>query len=166
MRFFNVKIFLRTFMGEKVIFFPPKLGLFLFFQEENQLPTLLAFLLIMLELKTYLLTSWTNTKKTFINVQKVKKTNTFKKFIFFLEEKRVADVKKEFNPKKVYEDIVLLEQDLIDGGKKVKQLVEETGAKLGSPITVKNFVKFVRGEGIQRQVVDIAKEVEQVLGKK
>jgi elongation factor Ts len=66
----------------------------------------------------------------------------------------------------VYEDIVLLEQDLIDGSKKVKQLLEDTGKQLGNPVTVKTFLKFVRGEGIQKDVVDIAKEVEQVLGKK
>ncbi len=61
---------------------------------------------------------------------------------------------------------MLLEQDLIDGSKKVKQLLEETGKELGSPVTVKSFLKFVRGEGIQKVEVDIAKEVEQVLGKK
>ena len=49
--------------------------------------------------------------------------------------------------RKFCETVCLMEQEYIrDGDKRIKQLVEETGKKLGVKITVKRFERFAIGE--------------------
>ena len=49
--------------------------------------------------------------------------------------------------KKYYETVCLMEQEYIrDGDKRIKQLVEEAGKKLGTKISVRRFELFVIGE--------------------
>jgi elongation factor Ts len=61
---------------------------------------------------------------------------------------------------KFYEETVLLEQVfVIDGSTKVKNVIEAASNEIGAPIAIKGFVKFVLGEGIEKQVVDFAAEV-------
>ncbi|MBY0429819.1 MAG: translation elongation factor Ts, partial [Rhodospirillales bacterium] len=51
--------------------------------------------------------------------------------------------------RKFYEDVVFLEQlYVIDGESRVKGIVEKAAKEIGSPITVKRFVRFALGEGI------------------
>ncbi|TVQ33930.1 MAG: elongation factor Ts [Geminicoccaceae bacterium] len=67
--------------------------------------------------------------------------------------------------RKYYEDVVLLEQVyVIDTDKKVKDVVEAAGKALGAPIEVAGFIKFVLGEGIEREATDLAAEVAQLAG--
>jgi elongation factor Ts len=67
--------------------------------------------------------------------------------------------------RKYYEEVVLLEQVyVIDTDKKVKDVVEAAGNDLGAPVTVAGFVKFVLGEGIEREATDLAAEVAQLAG--
>ncbi|MBQ7543400.1 MAG: elongation factor Ts [Synergistaceae bacterium] len=49
--------------------------------------------------------------------------------------------------RKFYETVCLLEQEYIrDGDKRIKQLLEEAGKKLGTKITVRRFERFAIGE--------------------
>lgn len=62
--------------------------------------------------------------------------------------------------RKFYEEAVLLEQVyVIDGTSRVKEVVENAAKEIGAPIEIKGFVKFVLGEGIEKQTVDFAAEV-------
>lgn len=62
--------------------------------------------------------------------------------------------------RKFYEEAVLLEQVyVIDGTSRVKEVVENAAKEIGAPIEIKGFVKFVLGEGIEKQAVDFAAEV-------
>lgn len=67
--------------------------------------------------------------------------------------------------RKFYEEVVLMEQVyVIDGTSRVKDVVASVAQEIGSPISVKGFVKFVLGEGIEKQSVDFAAEVAAQLG--
>ncbi|MDR3285508.1 MAG: translation elongation factor Ts [Holosporales bacterium] len=54
--------------------------------------------------------------------------------------------------KKFYEETVFLEQVyVLDGKKKVAEIISDFAKELGSPVNVNLFVKFVLGEGILKQ---------------
>jgi elongation factor Ts len=62
--------------------------------------------------------------------------------------------------RKFYEEVVLLEQIfVIDGSTRIKDVVADAAKEIGDSITIKKFVKFVLGEGIEKQAVDFAAEV-------
>ena len=62
--------------------------------------------------------------------------------------------------KKFYEENCLLEQKFIKDDKvTVKQLIASVSKETGVPITLKSFVFFVRGEGIEKKSEDLAEEV-------
>jgi elongation factor Ts len=62
--------------------------------------------------------------------------------------------------RKFYEEVVLLEQVfVIDGASKVKEIVAKVEKEIGTSIAIKCFVKYVLGEGIEKQSVDFAAEV-------
>lgn len=62
--------------------------------------------------------------------------------------------------RKFYEEVVLSEQVfVIDGTTKIKDVITEETKKIGTPIVLKGFIKFVLGEGIDKQTVDFAAEV-------
>jgi len=62
--------------------------------------------------------------------------------------------------RKYYEEVVLLEQIyVIDGESKVRKAVEAVAADVGSPVTLTGFVRFVLGEGVEREESDFAAEV-------
>lgn len=62
--------------------------------------------------------------------------------------------------RKFYEEVVLLEQIfVIDSTKKVKEVIADFAKELGAPIVLKGFIKFVLGEGIEKQTIDFAAEV-------
>ena len=51
---------------------------------------------------------------------------------------------------KFYQEVCLMEQIFIkDSGKTIKEYLNETSAKAGKPVTVKRFVRFHLGEGVQ-----------------
>ena len=61
---------------------------------------------------------------------------------------------------KFYEDNCLLEMAFVkDDSKKISQLVKEMIAKIGENITVRRFVRFELGEGIQKKEENFAEEV-------
>jgi elongation factor Ts len=62
--------------------------------------------------------------------------------------------------RKFYEEVVLLEQVfVVDGSTKVKDVITAAAKEVGAPLAVKGFIKFVLGEGIEKQVTDFAAEV-------
>jgi len=67
--------------------------------------------------------------------------------------------------RKFYEEVVLNEQVfVIDTDKKVKDFVAAAAEELGAPVAIAGFVKFVLGEGIEKQETDLAAEVAQLAG--
>ena len=68
--------------------------------------------------------------------------------------------------KKYYEDFCLLEQPFVkDSSKTIGQLVTEAIAAIGEKITVRRFVRYEMGEGIEKKKDDLAEEVEKQVSK-
>ena len=60
---------------------------------------------------------------------------------------------------KFYEEVCLLEQDFIkDPDKKVQEVLTEKISSIGENITIRRFVRFERGEGIQKKEENFAEE--------
>jgi elongation factor Ts len=61
---------------------------------------------------------------------------------------------------KYFADVCLYEQQFVkDQDKTIQQLVTEAIAQLGENINIRRFVRFVLGEGIEKQEKDLAAEV-------
>lgn len=68
--------------------------------------------------------------------------------------------------RKYYDEVVFEEQAYImDPDKKVKQVIAEASAELGTPVKLKEFVMFKLGEGLQKKEEDFAAEVAAQLNK-
>lgn len=68
--------------------------------------------------------------------------------------------------KKYYKEVCLLDQQWVkDGDKSISKFIDEKSKEVGSPITVTSFVRFERGEGIEKVVEDFAAEVAKQMGK-
>jgi elongation factor Ts len=66
---------------------------------------------------------------------------------------------------KYYKEVCLLEQEWVkDSGKTIGALVKEVAGKVGTEITVKGFVRFEKGEGIEKKSDDFAAEVAKAAG--
>ena len=62
--------------------------------------------------------------------------------------------------KSFYKDNTLLDQAFVyEPSKSVGQLVKELSGKLGKPVTLKGFVRYALGEGIEKEETDFAAEV-------
>jgi elongation factor Ts len=69
--------------------------------------------------------------------------------------------------RKFYEEIVLLDQVfVIDGKTRIREVIENAAKEIGAPITLKGFVRFELGEGIEQEETDFAAEVAAVVGAK
>jgi elongation factor Ts len=67
--------------------------------------------------------------------------------------------------RKFYEEVVLLKQSAVmNPDQTIEQMVAETGKSLGSPVTVKGFVRLALGEGVEKQADDFAAEVASMTG--
>lgn len=67
---------------------------------------------------------------------------------------------------KYYKEICLLEQEWVkDGDKTINKYLAEKSKEVGSPITVSDFVRFERGEGIEKAEENFAEEVAKQMGK-
>lgn len=61
---------------------------------------------------------------------------------------------------KFFQEVCLLEQPFIkDSDKTVQEVLQEKIAKIGENITIRRFVRFERGEGIEKKQTDFASEV-------
>ncbi|MFN9849886.1 MAG: translation elongation factor Ts [Alphaproteobacteria bacterium] len=62
--------------------------------------------------------------------------------------------------RKWQEEVVLLKQPFVmNPDQTIEQLIAETAKDLGAPVTVKAFVRFALGEGVEKKVDDFAAEV-------
>ena len=78
------------------------------------------------------------------------------------EGKPVAVVDKmvEGRIKKFYKDVCLMEQEYVkDPSKTINQLVNEAISKIGEKISVRRFVRYQMGEGLEKRNEDFAAEV-------
>jgi elongation factor Ts len=72
----------------------------------------------------------------------------------------IIDKMVEGRVRKYYEEVVLLEQIyVIDGETKISKVVEAAANAAGKPIKLAGFVRFVLGEGIEKEAQDFAAEV-------
>lgn len=68
--------------------------------------------------------------------------------------------------RKYYEEVVLHEQVwVLDGETKVRAAIEAAAKDAGAPVSVTGFVRFVLGEGIEKEQGDFAAEVAATLGR-
>ncbi|MGB4192049.1 MAG: translation elongation factor Ts [Rickettsiales bacterium] len=62
--------------------------------------------------------------------------------------------------KKFYQEVVLLEQIFVmDNKTPISQVLVEAAKEIGAPVTIKSFVRYELGEGIERTQSDFAAEV-------
>jgi len=62
-------------------------------------------------------------------------------------------------------EVCLLDQPFVkDPDKTIDQLVKEKTAKTGEKCTVRRFIRYQMGEGLQKRTFDIAKEVAEITG--
>ena len=67
--------------------------------------------------------------------------------------------------RKFLEEVVLLKQAFVmNPDQTVEQLVAETAKTLGSPVSVKGFVRLALGEGVEKKTEDFAAEVASLTG--
>jgi elongation factor Ts len=65
--------------------------------------------------------------------------------------------------RKWQEEVVLLKQPFVmNPDQTIEQLVAETAKELGAPVTLKGFVRFALGEGVEKKQDDFAAEVAQL----
>ncbi len=77
----------------------------------------------------------------------------------------VLDKIVESGLKTYYKEVTLLEQPYIhDNAKTVAQAVAEAAKTVGAPVALKGFVRFVLGEGVEKQEADFAAEVAAAAG--
>ena len=82
------------------------------------------------------------------------------------EQQKMADKILPGKLEKFYETVCLLDQlDIKDpsGKKKISEIINEKGAKIGEKVALRRFIRFEVGEGIEKEVVDYAKEVAQTV---
>ena len=67
--------------------------------------------------------------------------------------------------RKYYEEVVLTEQTyVIDGESKITKVIENAAKAVGAPVSIKGFVRFALGEGIEKETGDFAAEVAAAAG--
>ncbi|MEW6124505.1 MAG: translation elongation factor Ts [Pseudomonadota bacterium] len=77
----------------------------------------------------------------------------------------VQDKIAESGMKTFFKEVTLLEQPFVhDGSKSVSQVLKENEGSVGAPIKIKAFVRFVLGEGIEKEETDFAAEVAAAAG--
>ena len=80
--------------------------------------------------------------------------------------KEIAEKMVEGRIRKWMEEVVLLKQPFVmNPDQTIEQLVADTAKELGSPVTVKGFVRFALGEGVEKKSDDFAAEVASMTGK-
>ena len=67
--------------------------------------------------------------------------------------------------RKWQEEVVLLKQPFVmNPDQTIEQLIADTAKQVGSPVSVKGFVRFALGEGVEKKVDDFAAEVASMTG--
>ena len=72
----------------------------------------------------------------------------------------VVDKMVEGRIKKFYKEVCLLEQEFVkDSSKTISQLVADATNKIGEKISIRRFVRFQMGEGLEKRKDDFVEEV-------
>ena len=62
--------------------------------------------------------------------------------------------------KKYYQDVVLMEQSFVKNpDQTITQLINEAVLKIGEKITIRRFVRYEMGEGLEKRKDNFAEEV-------
>ena len=62
--------------------------------------------------------------------------------------------------KKYYEDVCLMNQAFVkDQSKTIKDVLTEATLKIGEKISIRRFVRYELGEGLEKRVDNLAEEV-------
>lgn len=78
---------------------------------------------------------------------------------------KIVDKMVEGRIEKYYKEVCLLEQPFIkDPDKSVQQLLTEKIATIGENINIRRFVRFERGEGLEKKEENFAEEVAKQIG--
>ena len=73
----------------------------------------------------------------------------------------VAEKMVEGRIKKFYKDVCLMEQEYVkDPSKTITQLVNEAVSKIGEKISVRRFVRYQMGEGLEKRSENFAEEIQ------
>ena len=79
----------------------------------------------------------------------------------------VIDKMVEGRIQKYFEEVALLEQKFVkDPSKTVKQLVAEATGTIGEKISIRRFVRFEMGEGLEKRKDNFAEEINEQLAKR
>ena len=77
----------------------------------------------------------------------------------------VVDRMVEGRIKKYYKEVCLMEQEFVkDPSKTISQLVSDATIKIGEKISVRRFVRYQMGEGLEKRKDDFAEEVKKQAG--
>lgn len=77
----------------------------------------------------------------------------------------VVDRMVEGRIKKYYKEVCLLEQEFVkDPSKTIAQLVSDATIKIGEKISIRRFVRYQMGEGLEKRKEDFAEEVKKQAG--
>ena len=73
---------------------------------------------------------------------------------------KIVDKMVEGRIQKYFKDVCLLEQPFVkDSNKTISQLITEKVATIGEKISIRRFVRYELGEGMEKRVDDFADEV-------
>lgn len=76
----------------------------------------------------------------------------------------VIDKMIEGRIKKFYKEVCLTEQEFVkDSSKTINQIISEAVLKIGEKITIRRFVRYQMGEGLQKRVDNLAEEVAKMM---
>jgi len=79
--------------------------------------------------------------------------------------REIAEKMVEGRIRKWQEEVVLLKQPFVmNPDQTIEQLIAETAKQVGAPVTVKGFVRFALGEGVEKKTDDFAAEVASMTG--
>lgn len=79
--------------------------------------------------------------------------------------REIAEKMVEGRIRKWQEEVVLLKQPFVmNPDQTIEQLIADTAKQVGSPVTVKGFVRFALGEGVEKKADDFASEVASMTG--
>lgn len=106
-------------------------------------------------------------KPEFVRIEEVPQENVEKeKEILIAQAKNegkpqaIAEKMVEGRIKKYYKDVCLMEQEFVkDPSKTVTDLVTEATLKIGEKITIRRFVRYEMGEGLEKRQDNFAEEV-------
>ncbi len=102
-----------------------------------------------------------------VNIEDVNPENVEKERQILIEQAKnegkpqeVAEKVVEGRLKKYYKQVCLMEQEFVkDSSKTVRDLITEATLKIGEKITIRRFVRFEMGEGLEKRSDNFAEEV-------